>query len=558
MSHGGYWDKIGNQFEDRWALRQLVLMTAPSSDIESLEREPVGDDERGVDLWVNRKNGTRECQQCKSAIGNKPRWSMASLNKEKILQHLRFQIDRDSQRHRYCLVSGTPAPHFQRLCEEARDSRDSETFLEVQVRPVRRLNQELSEFCAALNLKTCEPTDRELVWSLLRSSRFKLFRDDEDQLGELIDQLGSRVDGDAITLIGALESWLRRQLRRRIDIEAVALFLESSGHKLVRGATDKFFVASRDLTRKRHEAGSLLKLQAEVGLLQEQISRRVGEQIQVLAGRWRLFRRIGRGGFAEVWQGEDLSLPEAERAPVAVKLLLADKAGDRLLVERFQQGGRAAAGILDFRIQRVRVQPSEADGRHFYVMEYVEGENLGDWLSKGGLPMAGSLERFVARGEPAYSQAAWSILASVGEALSALHNENLVHGDVKPKNILVSPLGIVKLCDFDLVHIPLASRGEGVVALGTLPYLAPEVLRGEGTTFFSDQYSLAMTVVSMIRGADLLDETPMQLQTLLEGLACSTSVKENLTRALAPEAQRRFETVEAFMANLGLEIFEPQ
>lgn len=143
-----------------------------------------------------------------------------------------------------------------------------------------------------------------------------------------------------------------------------------------------------------------------------------------------------------------------------------------------------------------------------------------------------------ARGEPAYSQAAWSILASVGEALSALHKENLVHGDVKPKIILVSPLGMVKLCDFDLVHIPLSPRGEEAVALGTLPYLAPEVLRGEGTTFLSDQYSLAMTVVSMIRGADLLDEMPMQLHTLLKGLACSISVKENLTRALAPESAR--------------------
>jgi serine/threonine protein kinase len=239
-----------------------------------------------------------------------------------------------------------------------------------------------------------------------------------------------------------------------------------------------------------------------------------------------------------------------------VKLLLADKAGDRQLVERFQQGGRTAAGILDFRIQKVWVQPREADGRHFYVMEYVDGRNLGDWLSEGVLPMPGSLEKFVGRGEPVYSQAAWNILASVGEAITVLHNENLVHGDVKPKNILVSPLGMVKLCDFDLVHIPLASRGEGAVTLGTLPYLAPEVLRGEGTTFFSDQYSLAMTVVSMIQGADLLDEAPMELPTLLEGLACSASVKVNLARALAPEAQRRFETVEAFMNNLGPEVFE--
>ncbi len=63
-TYGGYWDKLGNRFEDKWALHQLVLMTGPDSNIESLVREPVGDDERGVDLWIYRKDNIRECHQC--------------------------------------------------------------------------------------------------------------------------------------------------------------------------------------------------------------------------------------------------------------------------------------------------------------------------------------------------------------------------------------------------------------------------------------------------------------------------------------------------------------
>jgi serine/threonine protein kinase len=214
------------------------------------------------------------------------------------------------------------------------------------------------------------------------------------------------------------------------------------------------------------------------------------------------------------------------------------------------------AEISDFRIPKIWVKPTEADGRHFYVVEYVDGRDLGAWLLEGLLPLSGPAEKFATRGDSNYSHAAWRILASVAEALSMLHNAGLIHGDVKPKNVLVNSRGMVKLCDFDLVYAPHAPQGENAVALGTLPYLAPEVLRGQKATAFSDQYSLAMTVVSVIQGADFFGDMPMQLSALLQGLACSKSVKENLARALAPEAQSRFETVELFMNNLGPEAFE--
>ncbi|HYN22794.1 MAG TPA: serine/threonine-protein kinase, partial [Thermoanaerobaculia bacterium] len=503
MPHGGYWDKIGNQFEGRWALHQLVLLTSPSSDIESLEWEPAGDDERGVDLWVNRRNGIRECHQCKSGIEGKASWSMAALRKERILEYLQFQVSRDPQRHRYHLISGTPAPSFHRLCDEARDSRDAETFLEAQVRPVKRLSKELFELCAALNLTTGDPAHRELVWSLLRSSSFKLFRADEDQFREMADQLGTRVDGDPMTFLEVLESWFRRKPRRKIDVGAVAEFLASRDCRLVRGATDRFDLAALNLTKKRREHGGLLRLEAEIALRQNQIRELVGEQRQILGGRWGLVRRIDVGGFAEIWQGEDLKLQESEREPVAVKILLAEKANDPVLVDRFYRGGRTAASIKNWRFPRVSVQPGEADGRHFYVMEYVEGNNLGYWLSKRRLPLPGAQEKVVVRDDAAYGQAAWSILASVGEALSFLHNKGLVHGDVKPNNILVNRHGMVKLCDFDLIYIQAPPGAESVV-FGTLPYLAPEVMACQEPSTLSDQYSLAMTVVSVIYGSDLL------------------------------------------------------
>lgn len=552
MSHGGYWDKRGNQFEDRWALHQLVLLTSPSSNIASLEREPVGDDEQGVDLWVNRKDGTRECDQCKLSNKGKPSWSMVDLRRDHILEHLQFQVSRDPQRHRYHLVSGTPAPLLERLCNEARDSLGAATFWGDQILPVAALRKAFSEFCDALNLSPNSSTDQEVAWSLLRRSRFVLFRGDEEQLGEMADLFQSRVDRDPMAALRALEGWVRDQLRRPIDIEEVAAFLARIGFRLIRGQTDRFDLEAKKLKQQRREQGGLLRFEAELATLQQDLGRQAVDRVHVLAGRWRLTRKIDAGGFAEIWQGEDLQILELDRQPVAVKILFAAKGNDPILVQRFRQGGHIAASVADRRIPRILAAPAEADGRHFYVMEYVEGRNLSDWVSRQLLPVQGSQEAVVHRDEPAYGNAAWVILSSVGDVLSLLHTKGFVHGDVKPKNILVGRQGAVKLCDFDLVHGGSLGRGE-LVTIGTLPYIAPEILGGQEASPSSDQYSLAMTVVSVIQGSEPLQVPRAQL---LQGLPCSTALKKNLERALASEAQTRFATVEEFMSNLGAAAFE--
>ena len=551
MYYGGYWDKIGNEFEDLWALRQLVLLASPFSDIESLEREPVGDDERGVDLWVNRKDGTRECYQCKSENQDRPSWSMAALRKEKVLEHLQFQISRDPQRHRYRLVSGAPATLFKRLCDEARDSRDAATFWRDQILPVKGLQRAIGEFCEALGLSSISSTDQELVWILLGRSSFILFRVDEEQFQEMADRFSVRVDGNPKAALQALASWLRGKRRCKIEIQEIEAYLASIGFRLSRSQTDAYHIEIQKYTQRRREQKRLLEVQAELLALQDEIMRQAVDQVHVIASKWRLVRRIGGGGFAEVWQGEDQELQESDREPVAVKIL---KRSDPAMVERFYQGGRVAASIGDLKLPQVLVGPTEADGLHFYVMEYVEGKNLSSWLSTNQLPMQGAQERAVLRNDPAYGEAAWRIFFSVGEALVYLHKRGLIHGDVKPENILVNRSGMVKLCDFDLFRTGTASEGS-LVPIGTVPYLAPEVLAGEEASTLSDQYSLAMTAVAIIHGHDDLRQIGPCV-ALLHELSCSIAVKRNLERALALEPQNRFETVEEFMNNLGPEAFE--
>ena len=557
MIHGGYWDKVGNEFEDCWALHQLVLLTSPSSDIDSLEREPVGDDERGVDLWVNRKNGIRECYQCKSNSQAKVSWSMTALRNEGILEHLQFQISRDPLKHRYHFVSDIPATLLKRLCDEARDSRDATAFWRDQILTVKSLNKAISEFCESLGLSS-NSADREKVWSLLRRSSFILFLIDEEHPRELADRLEPRIDRDPMAALLALSSWLRSQRRCKIEIKGVADFLASIGFRLIRGHTDAFRLTFAKLANKRCEDGGLLRLEAEISALQAEIGRQTISQVQVLAARWRLLRKIDEGGFAEVWQEEDLEGGRlgSRSELVTVKILLAKKASDPHMVQRFCRGGEQMARITDSRIQKVMIGPVEEDGRYFYVMEHVEGMSLHDWLANKVLPLQSSRERIVQRGDPAYGSAAYAIISSAAEALSFMHGMGLVHGDVKPQNILINNYGMMKLCDFDLVQIQSAPE-LGAIALGTLPYLAPEVMACQKPTALSDQYSLAMTVVSVIHGDDLaLSKSPMHLPELLVRLPCSIAVRKNLARALAPEPRKRFETVESFMNNLGPEAFE--
>jgi hypothetical protein len=193
-------------------------MTGPTSDIESLEREPVGEDEVGVDLWVNRRGGRRECHQCKRAKEGRARWTMRELHREGILGHLQYQLERDPSRHFYRLVSGTPAGDFESLLREARDSRDAETFWVHQVLCNKRLGTAFADLCEYLELLTDRDADRQRVWSLLRRTGFIHFHDDEDDFFPPLENwLGSRLAGDPRTALALLETWLQNQLRQVQD-----------------------------------------------------------------------------------------------------------------------------------------------------------------------------------------------------------------------------------------------------------------------------------------------------------------------------------------------------
>ncbi len=199
---------------------------------------------------------------------------------------------------------------------------------------------------------------------------------------------------------------------------------------------------------------------------------------------------LGEGGSGVVYRGRDLRL---ER-PVAIKVLADALRDDELAWARLLREARLVsqlnhphiAAIYDF---------GEEDGRAYIVMEYVEGLPLADLIPEGGMPRE-QVDRYAAQ---------------IAGALAFAHGQGTLHGDLKGSNIIVTPEGNIKLLDFGLGRriprtgmaevtsscLPLAEAG---ATAGTLPYLAPEVLRGNPTSLQSDVWALGVLLYQMAIG----------------------------------------------------------
>ncbi len=202
---------------------------------------------------------------------------------------------------------------------------------------------------------------------------------------------------------------------------------------------------------------------------------------RTVARRYRLDAVLGSGGMATVFRGWDLAL----HRPVAVKILAPNLAADPAYVARFQQEARVMAKVHDPAIVAV-YDVGEADDQPYIVMELVEGESLAARLSR---------DRVIA------PELLAPILASVASALGSLHAMGLVHRDVKPHNILLPSVGQAKLADFGLARSDATSSYTiAGTALGTLGYLAPEVLQGEPATSASDVYAFGVVAHESLTG----------------------------------------------------------
>ncbi|CAB4946553.1 unannotated protein [freshwater metagenome] len=202
---------------------------------------------------------------------------------------------------------------------------------------------------------------------------------------------------------------------------------------------------------------------------------------KVYGGRYRLVKRIAIGGMGEVWEAQD----EIILRNVAIKILKPEYMGDPGFLERFRTEARHAARVSHEGIADV-YDYGEDSGHAFLVMELVPGESLATILEK---------EKSLAPNR------VLDIMTQTARALHEAHDAGLVHRDIKPGNLLITPSGEVKITDFGIARVAdqvsLTATGQ---VMGTVQYLAPEQATGKPATPATDVYSLGVVAYEAISG----------------------------------------------------------
>ena len=201
-------------------------------------------------------------------------------------------------------------------------------------------------------------------------------------------------------------------------------------------------------------------------------------------GDFRLLRRLGRGAMAEVYLAEQRSL----KRQVAIKVLRSDLATDETYIQRFRREAQAAASLVHANIVQIH-EVGHIDRVYFIAQEYVQGQNLGQWITRNASPDV---------------RLAITIIRQVAAALAKAAEHGIVHRDIKPENIMLTRSGEVKVADFGLARLP--RKGERVdltevgITLGTPLYMSPEQVEGKPLDPRSDIYSFGVTCYHMLAG----------------------------------------------------------
>src|SRR4051794_31170415 len=263
---------------------------------------------------------------------------------------------------------------------------------------------------------------------------------------------------------------------------------------------------------------------------------------RVFANRYELGDAIGHGGMADVFLAHDRLLDR----DVAVKVLASAFASDPTNFERFRREAQSAAGLNHPNIVAV-YDWGEADDTSYIVMEYVPGQTLRELMQ--------------AYGRLSPTEAA-RIAAEIADALSFAHAHGVVHRDVKPGNVLITPQGQVKVTDFGIARAesgdPLTKTGS---VLGTATYFSPEQAQGFPLDGRSDVYALGVVLYEMLTGvAPFTANTPVSIayKHVREAPAPPSTIVPELAgamdhivlTAMAKDVDERYQSAQDMRADL--------
>jgi serine/threonine-protein kinase len=266
---------------------------------------------------------------------------------------------------------------------------------------------------------------------------------------------------------------------------------------------------------------------------------------------YELIGKVGRGAMATVYKARQISLDRI----VAIKVLPKKMSENKEFVDRFYMEGKAAARLAHPNIVQAIDVGSTPDNYHYFVMEYIEGKTLYDIMQP---PPVGDNHSFS-------EDEALDITAQICDALAHAHERGLIHRDVKPKNIILTPEGVGKLTDLGLARASDdkdAAESEAGKAYGTPYYISPEQIRGDvNIDFRADIYSLGATMYHLVTGRPPFEaDTPSAVmhKHLKQPLkppdhlntALSVGVSEIIEIAMAKSRDDRYRSMEEMLEDL--------
>src|SRR3954463_10098077 len=258
-------------------------------------------------------------------------------------------------------------------------------------------------------------------------------------------------------------------------------------------------------------------------------------------GRYRIVRKLGTGGMANVYLAED----EVLGRRVAIKILNDRHAGDEQFVERFRREAKNAASLSHPNIVSI-YDRGEAEGTYYIAMEYLDGR---------------SLKEVIDADAPLESDRAIEYALQILAALRFAHRNGIVHRDIKPHNVLVDDEGRLKVTDFGIARSGVSQMTEVGSIIGTAQYLSPEQARGAAVGPTSDIYSVGVVLYEMLTGeVPFSGDTAVGIMMKHQSAIPDPPSRRNpqvprdldliVLRALAKNPKHRYQSAEEMTADL--------
>src|SRR6056297_744328 len=256
---------------------------------------------------------------------------------------------------------------------------------------------------------------------------------------------------------------------------------------------------------------------------------------KVLNDRYKIIKKLGKGGMAIVYEAEDLILDRK----VAIKMLRSEHVSDKSFIKKFHHEAKAVARLSHSNIVSI-FDIGQDEELHYLVMEDIVGENLKDIIEK--------------KGQLALTEAL-DITNQILSALRTAHNNDIIHCDIKPHNILITPDKKVKVTDFGIAKAVSATTTMTDTIMGSANYFSPEQAKGGEIMAHSDLYSVGVVLYEMVTGeVPFKADSPISvaLKHINEKPIKPTEINANINdklenlimKALSKDPEKRFSNAE--------------